>query len=97
MATKQKRERVRYGLQINFGSEEERLAFHRRLDSVRKRLSPGSAELDNLGLLGAMMDSVEGVSPRQPSASPGTTASSSTASSKTATVAAQSFLRNCGK
>ena len=83
-------------MQINFGSEEERLAFHRRLDSVRERLSPGSAELDNLGLLGAMMDSVEGVSPRQPSASPGTTASSSTAS-KTATVAAQSFLRNCGK
>ena len=80
-------------MEINFGSEEEKEAFIRRLKRVRKCLSPeGSAELDHLGLLGAMMDSVEGVSPRQPSTSPATTASS-----KTATVAAQSFLRNCGK
>ena len=47
-------------MEVNFGSKEEMQAFKARLKRVCKLVSPGDGgEVDNVGLLGAMMDVVE--------------------------------------
>ena len=54
------RKRVRYMLDINFSTVEEKDAFTQRLKDVRKRLTPeGSSSLDNCTLMLAMFDAVE--------------------------------------
>ena len=93
MATKRQNPRnrgARYHLQVNFGSDEEMQAFKARLKRVRKLVSPGDgSEVDNVGLLGAMMDVVESKSSTHDQRS-------STSTGVAAGVAMQSFLRNSG-
>lgn len=77
-------------MEVNFGSEEEMQAFKARLKRVRKLVSPGDGgEVDNVGLLGAMMDAVESKSSTRDQRS-------STSTGVAAGVAMQSFLRNSG-
>ena len=55
------RKRSRYTMEVNFGSQEEKEAFLRRLQSVRELYTPdGCPSLDNHGLLNAMFETVEG-------------------------------------
>ena len=93
MATKKQNPRnrgARYHLQVNFGSDEEMQAFKARLNRVRKLVSPGDGgEVDNIGLLGAMMDVVESKSSTHDQRS-------SSSTGVAAGVAMQSFLRNSG-
>ena len=52
------RKRVRFSLVINFDSLEGKNVFKRRLDHVRKLLTPaGQSDLDNYGLMSAIFDS----------------------------------------
>ena len=53
------RKRVRLSLVIDFDSLEGKKVFKRRLDHVRKVLTPaGQSDLDNYGLMSAIFDSV---------------------------------------
>ena len=65
-----RRKRVRYTFDIHFSAEAEKDAFVRRLSSVRALLSgrEGISTMDNLGMMSAMFDMVEGVVPPAPSA-----------------------------
>ena len=93
MATKKRNPRnrgARYHMEVNFGSDEEMQAFKARLKRVRKLVSPGDGgEVDNVGLLGAMMDVVESKSSTRDQRS-------SSSTEVAAGVAMQSFLRNSG-
>ena len=73
---------------MNFGGLEEKEAFLARLQHVRRLLFPGGGALvDNVGLLGVMMDAVEPMSsPRDQRPSSSTVVA--------AGVAMQSFMRN---
>ena len=52
------RKRVRLSLVIDFDSLEGKNVFKRRLDHVRKVLTPaGQSDLDNYGLMSAIFDS----------------------------------------
>ena len=53
------RKRVRFSLVIDFDSLEGKKVFKRRLDHVRKVLTPaGQSDLDNYGLVSPIFDSV---------------------------------------
>ena len=81
---------MRYHLQVIFGSDEEMQAFKARIKRVRKLVSPGDGgEVENVGLLGAMMDVVESKSSTRDQRS-------SSLTGVAAGVAMQSFLRNSG-
>lgn len=81
-----RRKRIRYTLDVHFGTDAEKDAFVRRLSSVRALLSgeESMAAIDNFGLMSAMFDIVEGTVPPTPSAG----------ISRQTT---QSFLRSSGK
>ena len=52
------RKRVRLSLMIDFDSQEGKNVFKRRLDHVKKVLTPaGQSDLDNYGLMSAIFDS----------------------------------------
>ena len=68
-----RRKRVRHTFDIHFSAEAEKDAFVRRLSSVRALLSgrEGISTMDNLGMMSAMFDMVEGVVPPAPAPSAG--------------------------
>ena len=74
---------MRYTLDIHFVVSAEKDAFLRRFSHVRDLLSRGKG-IDNLGLMSAMFDIVEGIVP-----------STATAGNEHQTV--QSFLKNSGR
>ena len=95
-----KRSRVRLSLGVEFDNLAAKAAFTSRFEYVRSLLTPaGQRSIDNLGLLSALFDLVEGsVLPSLPVVSralsgqlPGTSRSSSPVSS------VQSFNSNAGK
>ena len=60
--TRTKSKRVRYTIDVTFGSEQEKNEFAARLNVVRDLLTPrGSARLDNQTLMRALFDCAQAV------------------------------------
>ena len=79
------RKRVRLSLVIEFDSLDGKNVFKRRLHHVRKVLTPaGQSDLDNYGLMSAILDHMERMCP--PASFPGVELANT-----------QSFLRSSGK
>ncbi len=57
MATRKKR--LRHSFDCSLSSHEEKEALQARLESLRRKLSPGGRTIDNTALINAMLDAAE--------------------------------------